>query len=181
MAKFPEWLDKNGLFQYTFGTDMETFEYWHSKPEILDNVNTLMEGVRSSRPAWVDWFPVQDRILDGVKMNGDAVVLVDVAGGRGHDLELFRSRFPQGEGKLVLEDLQAVIDDVKRTNEGIVLQKYDFFQPQPIQGTYCLSLDFWSAKAHSVRCTSVLLFAHLPRLVGCSVGRDSEANSVRYD
>jgi hypothetical protein len=144
MAKFPEWLDKNGLkcpsdsrdglFQYAFGTNMEAFEYWHSKPEILDNVNTVMQGVRASRPAWVDWFPVQARILDGVETERDAVVLVDVAGGRGHDLETFRTSFPQKKGKLVLEDLSAVIDDVKSVNEDIVLLKHDFFQPQPIQG-----------------------------------------------
>jgi len=56
-----------------------------------------MEGVRSSRPAWADWFPVQERILDDVKTESDAVVLVDVAGGRGHDLEAFRAHFPKEE------------------------------------------------------------------------------------
>ena len=82
----------------------------------------------------MEWYPVQDRILNDVKQNSDTVVLVDVAGGRGHDLEAFRKRFPQGKGKLVLEDLPAVIDDVKNINEEIVLQKYDFFQPQLVQG-----------------------------------------------
>lgn len=144
MAKFPEWLDKNGLkcpseptaglFQFAFGTDLEAFDYWHRKPEILDNVNTVMEGVRSSRPNWVEWYPVQDRILNDIKPESDTVVLVDVAGGRGHDLEVFRKHFPQDKGKLVLEDLPAVVDDIKNTKNGIMLQKYDFFQPQPVQG-----------------------------------------------
>jgi hypothetical protein len=150
MAKFPEWLDRSGLkcpsdsrdglFQYAFGTNMEAFEYWHSKPEILDNVNTAMQGVRASRLAWVDWFPVQERILKDAKTESHAVVLVDVAGGRGHDLEAFRTRFPQEKGKLVLEDLPVVIDDVKSVNEDIVLQKHDFFQPQPIQGICSLTI-----------------------------------------
>lgn len=91
-----------------------------------------MEVARHSRPNWIDWFPVQDRILDGVKLDSDAIVLVDVGGGRGLNLKTFGKRFPQSKGKLILEDLPAVIDNAKGIDQDITLRKHDFFKPQPI-------------------------------------------------
>jgi len=62
------------------------------------------------------------------------VLLVDVAGGRGHDIQAFKKAFPNKKGRLVLEDLPAVIDDISELDEGIERVKYDFFTPQPIKG-----------------------------------------------
>ena len=141
MAKFPKFLEerglasphdpRNGLLQFTFGTKMEAFEYWHQFPKTLDIFNTLMEGTRSFRPSWVEWFPIQERILDGA--DPSTVLLTDVGGGRGHDLEAFQKKYPQGDGKLVLEELPAVINDVKQLDPVVTKIELDFFQPQPVK------------------------------------------------
>jgi hypothetical protein len=93
-----------------------------------------MTGVRGSRPSWFNWFPIQSNILSGFTQNDDDVLMVDIGGGRGHDLESFISKFPQIKGRFVLEDLPAVIDDTRDLNQRIEQVKHDFFNPQPIKG-----------------------------------------------
>jgi hypothetical protein len=46
-------------------------------------------------------------------LGADNPLLVDIGAGRGHDLIGFRKRLPNGLGKLVLEDLPAVIEEVQ--------------------------------------------------------------------
>ena len=141
MAKLPEFLEqrgfacphdpKNGLLQFAFGTKLEAFDYWHSNPKVMDNFNTLMEHIRASRPFWADWFPVQERIIDGA--DPSTILLIDVGGGRGHDVEAFHKRYPQSDDKLAVGDLPAVIDDIKQLNPVIARTKMDFFQSMPIK------------------------------------------------
>ncbi|KAI9687501.1 MAG: hypothetical protein M1822_002111, partial [Bathelium mastoideum] len=107
---------EEGGFQYAFQTSQDTFHYWHQSPVILDNFNTFMEG---------------DRILANFAGNENDVLLTDVAGGRGHDLEAFVNKFPRATGQFVLQDLPAVISDIKRLNKDIRRQAYDIFTPQP--------------------------------------------------
>ena len=103
--------------------------------------NTFMEGQRANRPYWGDWFPVRERILNDTSTDPERPLLVDIGGGRGHDLLAFKDRFPDAPGKLVLEDLPGVIDEVRGIQN---LSKdyrfdtvpYDFFtQVQPVQGS----------------------------------------------
>lgn len=127
-----------GALQHAFGTDKEAFDFWHQFPEILDNFNTFMTGNRGSRPAWIEWWPVEERIFKGVRLDDSCPVLVDVAGGRGHDVEAFKNKFPN-TGRLVVEDLPLVIDDIKDLDVEIERVKYDFFTLQPIHGNLSLS------------------------------------------
>lgn len=133
---------RKGLFQYAFGTDKEAFEYWSAQPEVMDNFNTCMTGIRGSRPSWIEWWPVESRIFStDVPIDENGVLLVDIAGGRGHDIQAFKTKFSGRKGRLVLEDLPAVIDDIQQLDQSIERIKYDFFKPQPIQGLYCHALQ----------------------------------------
>ena len=101
-----------------------------------------MTCVRGEEPAWLSWFPVTERILEGARPGG--VVLVDVGGGRGHDVGAFKRRkgpeFPEG-GRVVLEDLPAVLEDSGKLEEGVEKVEYDFFTPQVVIGESPLSFD----------------------------------------
>jgi hypothetical protein len=123
----------NGAFQHAFGTKREAFDYWHQFPEILDNFNTFMAGNRGSRPSWVEWWPVEEQVFKGAKLDEGSAVLVDIAGGRGHDVQAFKNKFPD-KGRLVVEDLPVVIDDIKELDAEIERVPYDFFTPQLIKG-----------------------------------------------
>lgn len=106
----------------------------------MSNFNDLMTGQRMTRIEWFDFADVHSILFDKHTPNDtDSALLVDIGGGRGHDLEAFRKRFPRqvrGEGKLVVQDLPPVIADIedKDLHRDIVRQEYDFFTPQPVVG-----------------------------------------------
>lgn len=96
----------------------------------------VMQGLFGTpqRLGWTDWFPVKDVCLDGFDASKSEYVFVDVGAGKGHEAELVLKRYPDTRGKLAIEDLPFVIDDVADLNKRIERVKHDFTQPQPIKG-----------------------------------------------
>lgn len=144
MVKMPSYLKANGYitpsdpangpFQFAFGTNKTAFEYWRDEaPALVTNFNTFMKGKRASRPSWSEWWPLESQIFEKTELDPHGVLLVDVGGNRGHDIQIFKDRFPN-RGRLVLEDLPAVIQDIKKLDEDIERVEYDFFTPQPVRG-----------------------------------------------
>lgn len=121
-----------GPLQHAYNTTGTCWDWLAQNPDALGRFNTFMEGGRDDTSHWADWFPVQERILD--KVSPDRTLLVDIGGGRGHDLEGFKQRFSVEDGKLVLEDLPTVIEDIKQLDSGIQRIKHSFFEPQPVKG-----------------------------------------------
>lgn len=102
---------------------------------MMTNFNNFMSGQRMNRKDWYDFFPVEEILFKGVKRDEpDATLLIDIAGGEGHDTEAFHKRFPDAPGKLILQDLPPTIDNVKQLDDAVIRMKYDFFTPQPVQG-----------------------------------------------
>lgn len=94
-----------------------------------------MEGQRANRAHWVDWFPVRELVLNDAKPEGP--LLIDIGGGRGHDLVAFKHKFPEASGRLVLEDLPGVIGDIENLESGIEAVPYDFFAAHnPVKGVF---------------------------------------------
>lgn len=124
----------NCAFQWTFATNLSYFEHMHQNPERLRDFNTFMSGIRSTRKHWIEWFPVETEI--GVASTGveNDTLVVDVGGGKGHDLERFLERFPQTKGRLVLQDLPRTISSIQELSPGIHAMPHDFFTPQPVKG-----------------------------------------------
>lgn len=146
LAKVPEFLRRTdfhnpegattGALQFVERTDKVIWDWIPGHPDYMESCNTFMEGDRGSRPSWLEWFPVQERLLDGACTKEDgAVLMVDVAGGRGHDLAAFLAKFPRVEGRLVLEDLPHVLEESSVDATRIEKLSFDLFKPQPIQGT----------------------------------------------
>ncbi|KAL4913627.1 S-adenosyl-L-methionine-dependent methyltransferase [Aspergillus aurantiobrunneus] len=108
----------HGPFQYAHQTSLSCWDWLARNPGAMDRFNTFMEGSRANAPHWAEYFPVQERLLDGVDLT-NRPLLVDVGGGRGHDLLGFKYRFPCHPGKLILEELPSVINDIKTLDRGI--------------------------------------------------------------
>ena len=142
-AKLPEFLVQNefknpdnpqGAFQYSHKSSLQMYEWLQHHPSQLSNFNNFMGGQRRNRVDWFDSFPVEEILIRGSHADSEGVLLIDIAGGRGHDIQGFVRRFPDASGKLVLQDLPAVIDEITDLDERILQMKYDFFTPQPIKG-----------------------------------------------
>ena len=94
-----------------------------------------MTGHREGRTNWLDVYPFDKALLEGYHGEPNDVLLVDVAGGQGHDLHDFRHRHKNVAGRLVLEDLSHVFKQMsEKYKEGIDIVEYNFFTPQPIKG-----------------------------------------------
>ena len=129
----------SGVFQYSEKMEISIWEWLAKEPELFQAFNDFMEGNRGSRTSWVQWFPIQERLIDGFDTKQGDTLLVDVAGGYGHDISHFREVFPQASGRLVLEDLPMVINDIGDLHPSIEKVPLDFFNPQTIVGMSSLS------------------------------------------
>lgn len=124
----------NCPFQLTFATELPFFEYLCQDPEILKDFNTFMKRNRGSRKHWIDWFPVESEILSAIPSAENETLLVDVGGGKGHDLERLLSKYPQTKGRLVLQDLPDTINSIEQLSPDIHPMSHNFFTPQPVKG-----------------------------------------------
>ncbi|RAK99542.1 O-methyltransferase [Aspergillus ibericus CBS 121593] len=151
LAKVPEFLRTtkfrnpsgalNGALQYAEKTDMALWDWVLTKPGYVDATNTFMEADRGSRPSWLEWFPVQEQIIDGFSESESDVLIVDVAGGRGHDLAALQSKFSGAPGRLILEDLPHVVAEATQHSK-IEHLAFDLFKPQPVQGARAYYMKF---------------------------------------
>lgn len=100
--------------------------------------NNHMAGHRRGRPNWMDadFYPMQDAVKD-IRLDSVTPVLVDIGGGKGHNVMEFKKKFPSLPGRLVVQDLPNTIQRVTSTHQGIEFLPHDFFTPQPIKGFPC--------------------------------------------
>ncbi|KAF6797561.1 sterigmatocystin 8-o-methyltransferase [Colletotrichum sojae] len=108
------------------------FEYVGSNPLLTADFNDAMEGnSRGNLTDWVDVYPTKN-LLEGARPGRPLVV--DVGGGKGHDLVKFHVRHPEiAPGSLILQDLPIILKGAD-VNPVITVQEYDFFTPQPVKG-----------------------------------------------
>jgi hypothetical protein len=157
---------RDALLQYAFNTKMNLFEFLASQPALFADFNLFMGATMGSQPIWLDWFDVQGRLLAGAK--DDEVLLVDVGGGKGHDVQVFNERFgKEGRGELVLQDTPVVIGDIgdDALDGRIRKMGHDFFEAQPVKGMLSAPHQLKSSADYTVRCSHLLPPPHLARLV----------------
>ncbi|KAI0852879.1 putative O-methyltransferase [Daldinia vernicosa] len=125
---------KDGLTQYAFQTKLSIFDLFSSIPQLLHDFNLAMGNTMGGRKFWFDWFPVEEELVSGAGLTKDSVLLIDVGGGKGHDLISFHERFPHIEGRLILQDSAPVITNIRNMIPAIEPTIYNFFTEQPIKG-----------------------------------------------
>jgi O-methyltransferase domain len=123
-----------GPFEAGVGEGDHMFDYLNKRPQLLNSFNDFMAGSLETRKSWFESFPVNEILLDGASTDPESVLLIDVAGGEGHDVEAFSRAFPKAPGKLMLQDLPPTIDNIKRLDAAVIRQKHDMFTEQPIKG-----------------------------------------------
>ena len=130
----------DGSFQLGHGTKDHFFAWTSERPERLTQFQHHMSGYRTGRPSWmdIDFYPVEENLVKGAKTEEDSVFLVDVGGGKGHDLEELNRKHPKVPGKLVLQDVEEVIAEAQAANldKKIVPKVHDFFTKQDLVGMY---------------------------------------------
>ncbi|KAL8869656.1 MAG: hypothetical protein Q9174_004105 [Haloplaca sp. 1 TL-2023] len=143
--KMPESLAQNGYrcptalqgpLQDAYGTKLSGWGYI-MEPQfahLLANLNVFMQGRRLSNPSWLDFYPFRNNILQDATENRQSVLVVDVGGGLGHGLIEIKDRFPDINGRLVLQDLPKTIEQADSRDAVFESMVHDFFTPQPVRG-----------------------------------------------
>ncbi len=127
----------NSAFQYGHHTSLGFWEYLKEKPERTKVFNSGMQSLatvggaaRSAGP-----YPFDAEIGREEVGEGD-VLIVDVGGGKGQVLEAIKAAFPMLKGRMVLQDVQDVIEDAQASGLPGFIEPIaaSFFECQPIEG-----------------------------------------------
>ncbi|KAI0397862.1 S-adenosyl-L-methionine-dependent methyltransferase [Xylariaceae sp. FL0594] len=103
LANMPFYLEKTGFknvegapgpFQDAHHTQDNMFSWLTKDPPMMGNFNAFMTGQRADRKQWFDFYDVDNNLLEGAKTDSDATLLIDIAGGEGHDIAEFHRRYP---------------------------------------------------------------------------------------
>ncbi|KAI3399351.1 hypothetical protein diail_7078, partial [Diaporthe ilicicola] len=129
-----------GPFQFGHDWSGHAFDWLTKHPEVFQAFHGYVYALRKHRPAWSEMYPVKERLIDGLKMDGDSSVFVDVGGGTGQILEDFHASVPEYAGRLVLQEVPEVINAAVASGSKVArdsrfeLQTHDFFTRQPVRG-----------------------------------------------
>lgn len=134
MTKYQTPSDPRNLpFNLAFGSDL-FFEWVPKHPEILRSFQEWMTSQREGHTPWLDFYPFEEQVLRGFDdQDPNSVLLVDVGGSMGQEIQEIKARFPSLPSRMILQDLPSTIERVQPEG-GMEAMAHDFFTPQPIQG-----------------------------------------------
>ena len=122
----------NGPFQYARKTDLHCFEWLIQNPKYQQAFNVTMNSFHKYRSQeWFDYYPIAERVQ---VQDSSRALIVDIGGGLGQELLKFKDAYPDLKGRLIVEDLPAIINDIKKLPEGIEAIGQDFFKEQNVKG-----------------------------------------------
>ncbi|RDW59167.1 hypothetical protein BP5796_12091 [Coleophoma crateriformis] len=131
-------------FQAGHNTSLSAFEWSSTTPGQLELLTTYMAGYNRTLTRWMDkdCYPVEQNLYIDLSKEPDAVLLVDVGGGTGHDIVDFHKQYSGLSGRLILQDRPDVIASVTNLPNKIEKMPHDFFTEQPIKGARAYYLHF---------------------------------------
>lgn len=134
---------RTGPFQAAHKSDLAFFDWLDATPPHLAEFDAFMSAYRAGKPNWYDpgFYPVAERLIEGFDSGKNEVLLVDVGGGRGHDISMFAAQHPRHPEKLVLQDREQVIASIAEKKQlPFECHVHDFYTPEPIKGARAYSL-----------------------------------------
>lgn len=139
----PEFLRRTGheepsdgrdcAFSMAFRTNEPVFDFLSKNPKFLNVFNSYMTSQRQGRQSWLEFFPLKQELVAGFSNEENAVMLVDVGGGYGHEIQEIKKRYPDLPGRMILQDLPDTINQITAAPNTEAMA-YNFFTPQLIRG-----------------------------------------------
>ncbi|KAJ5525459.1 hypothetical protein N7494_012109 [Penicillium frequentans] len=140
IQKLPEFLKENHYkdpensantaLQKAFNTDQPAFFWLQTQPEKMGFFQEYLTTNRTGRPTFLDVYPFLERATG---LSPERVLFVDVGGGFGQQAIAFREKYPQLEGRVIVQDLAPTLAHALK-HPKVGTSEQDFFQPQTIKG-----------------------------------------------
>ncbi|MCJ1312956.1 hypothetical protein MMC25_006632 [Agyrium rufum] len=118
-------------FQRGHHTDKLPWFWIGDYPHLWSNFNVWMSTCREGQNLWYDIYPFEKKFNHNLTL--ETPLFVDIAGGIGHQCVELKKRYPNIQGRIILEELPPVLEQ-SIPAEGVEKVPYDFFTPQPIKG-----------------------------------------------
>ncbi|KAM7191679.1 S-adenosyl-L-methionine-dependent methyltransferase [Rhypophila sp. PSN 637] len=118
-------------FHEGWNTRVPPFQWMSEHPEQLAHFHKYMALRRQVELSWLTVYPVLEE-TKGLS-DPERALYVNVGGGIGHQCAQFREKYPEIQGRVILQDLPATIEQALPT-PGVENMAHDFFQPQPVKG-----------------------------------------------
>ena len=171
------------LFEYAHGTK-SIFGLLEKNAEQKQSFDDYMRSRRLvDAPQWFDIYPAATKFENAHK-DADAILLVDIGGGPGQELERFKQNNPDIPGRCVLQDLPITLKRIDKLVDGVEAMEYDFFTPQPLTGMniqpfprQCRRQDWqWQL----IR-TPLQVLAHTSSATSYTIGRTPRAQKFYHE
>lgn len=146
-------------WKYAYKTEQHFFEYVNSpgRERKLEAFCNHME-FKTVGLKWYEVPGIVEAAFGDAKVGKHDVLVVDVGGNGGHDLIGFHRAHPSMPGRLILQDLPAIIqslDSAALAEQGIEVMGHDFFTPQPIHGAKAYYLKMCLHDWPNSECTQI--------------------------
>lgn len=123
---------QNTAFNAAYNTKDIAMQFTQTQPAVQRAFQLYMSDFYQGRASWMDFYPVEERLGKDAKQSQEAVMIVDVGGGFGHEAAALKKQHPELPGRFVVQDLPSVTSDIK--HDYIEAMTHDFFTPQPLRG-----------------------------------------------
>ncbi|KAI4285844.1 MAG: hypothetical protein L6R35_004568 [Caloplaca aegaea] len=124
----------NCPLQPAHNTSETLFEWFPNHPTHHEAFMLWMTAQREGRDRWLDFFPFPERVGDGFQGDdSQAVMLVDIGGGIGHEVQAIKQYYPSLPGRFILQDTPETLKKALPV-PSMETMEYDFFTKQPVAG-----------------------------------------------
>lgn len=120
-----------------------------------------MQSFNDGHKNFLDIYPAMERLAPGASTNSDAVMMVDIGGGQGHQAIGMKKKFPDLPGRYIVTDLAHGLPVSNDENAGVEFLVHDFTTEMPIKGKY--NLQYRGSKEYAkpnklvtYRCSTIL-------------------------
>ncbi|KAM0304946.1 hypothetical protein ACHAO8_011337 [Botrytis cinerea] len=141
----PQYLKEKNYQNPTSGTDTPFSKAYGFKDgatlwEILGTTDHMpvmglwMESFNDGHKNFLDIYPAMERLASEASTDPEAVMMVDIGGGQGHQAINMKRKFPDLPGKYIVTDLAHGLPVNKDENKGVEFLVHDFMTEMPIKG-----------------------------------------------
>jgi demethylsterigmatocystin 6-O-methyltransferase len=127
-------------FQKAFDTKLTAFEWLFQHPKFMEAMHKTMSALQGTE--WTEQFTLLDTEVNKVPETApepeEKPFLVDIGGSHGHQCIELVKKYPNLLGRLVMQDLPMTVESLAPI-EGVKVEAYDFFQEQPVKGSFHFS------------------------------------------